>query len=157
MGMRIVTLAMFVRDRKILLAMKKRGFGTGNWNGYGGKLLEGEAVLDAAMREIEEESGVRVEEEHLEHLGTLDFYFTDKPDWDQRCMVYRITKWDGEPVESEEMKPQWFSFDEMPYESMWKGDDQWFPFFLRGERFSGEVHFGEEGKKVLSLRVEKDL
>ncbi len=152
--MRILTLTMFVRDREILLAMKKRGFGAGNWNGYGGKLEQGESVEDGAIREILEESGVRVRKEDLEHLGTLDFYFTDKPEWDQRCMVYRAKAWEGEPVETEEMRPKWFSFDEMPYGEMWKGDDVWFPYFLRGDTFSGEIHFSDEGKKVVSIHIE---
>ena len=154
--MRTVTLAMFVKDGRILLAMKKRGFGAGNWNGYGGKLLEGESVEDAAVREIHEESGARVEKEDLKHLGTLDFYFSDKPEWDQRCVIYRVQKWRGDPVETEEMRPEWFFFEDVPYEHMWKGDDQWFPYFLRGENFSGEIHFSDEGKKVVSVQVAKE-
>ena len=154
--MRIVTLAMFVKGDEILLAMKKRGFGTGNWNGYGGKLAEGESVEDAAVREIYEESGTVVRKEDLEHLGTLDFYFIDKPEWDQCGMIYRVQKWEGEPVESEEMKPQWFKKDAMPYEHMWKGDDEWFPYFLEGVKFSGEIHFAEGGKKVVAIKIQKE-
>ncbi len=61
--MRIVTLAFLFREDKILLSMKKRGFGSGKWNGYGGKLLEGEALLDGLIREIEEESGLSVKKD----------------------------------------------------------------------------------------------
>ena len=39
----------------MLLGMKKRGFGTGKWNGFGGKVEVGETVADAAQRELEEE------------------------------------------------------------------------------------------------------
>jgi len=151
-----MTLAVFVRDQKVLLAMKKRGFGTGKWNGYGGKLDPGESVEDAAVREIKEESGVHVKKEDLEHLGTLDFYFTDKPDWDQRCIAYRISAWEGEPVETEEMKPEWFDFDKIPYGEMWKADDAWFPHLLEGVRFSGEIHFSDEGTKAVSIKVLKE-
>jgi hypothetical protein len=31
------TLLFLIKDQKILLAMKKRGFGKGRWNGVGGK------------------------------------------------------------------------------------------------------------------------
>lgn len=34
--MKKVTIVFLVRDDKILLAMKKRGFGEGKWNGVGG-------------------------------------------------------------------------------------------------------------------------
>ena len=37
--------------------MKKRGFGANRWNGYGGKTNEGESLEDAAIRELEEETG----------------------------------------------------------------------------------------------------
>ena len=40
--------------------MKKRGFGEGRWNGYGGKIKEGETIEESAIREIEEESLMKV-------------------------------------------------------------------------------------------------
>jgi hypothetical protein len=33
-----LTLCMVHQDNKLLLGMKKRGFGEGRWNGFGGKL-----------------------------------------------------------------------------------------------------------------------
>lgn len=38
--------------------MKKRGFGVGKWNGYGGKLDEGESIERCAIRELEEECSI---------------------------------------------------------------------------------------------------
>jgi hypothetical protein len=35
--MKITTLCFCLKNDLVLLAMKKRGFGTGKWNGYGGK------------------------------------------------------------------------------------------------------------------------
>ncbi len=43
-------------DGRVLLSMKKRGFGVGKWNGAGGKVKEVEKVEDAAAREICEEN-----------------------------------------------------------------------------------------------------
>ena len=79
---------MLVRDGKILLAMKKRGFGVGFWNGYGGKLYDGETARIGAVREIAEESGLRVDPTDLIELGTIDFHFTDKPESDQQGIIY---------------------------------------------------------------------
>ena len=40
-----------LRDgNRILLGLKKRGFGVGKWNGFGGKLEKGETPLDSAHR-----------------------------------------------------------------------------------------------------------
>lgn len=47
---KVLTLV-FVREAgKILLGLKKRGFGEGLWNGFGGKVEEGETVLQGAKR-----------------------------------------------------------------------------------------------------------
>ena len=38
--MKLTTLSYFVQDGQVLLAMKKRGFGMGKWNGPGGKVKD---------------------------------------------------------------------------------------------------------------------
>ncbi len=47
---KVLTLA-FVREQsRILLGLKKRGFGQGRWNGFGGKVEKGETIDEAAKR-----------------------------------------------------------------------------------------------------------
>ena len=47
---KILTLA-FVREHgRILLGMKKRGFGEGRVNGFGGKVEKGESIAEGAKR-----------------------------------------------------------------------------------------------------------
>ena len=47
---KVLTLV-FIRDgAHILLGLKKRGFGMGRWNGFGGKVEHGETILQAAKR-----------------------------------------------------------------------------------------------------------
>jgi 8-oxo-dGTP diphosphatase/2-hydroxy-dATP diphosphatase len=38
--------------------MKKRGFGAGKWNGFGGKVEPGETVEAGAIRELREEANI---------------------------------------------------------------------------------------------------
>lgn len=52
------TLLFLIKDDHVLLAMKKRGFGAGNWNGVGGKIEAGESIEQALVRECQEEIGV---------------------------------------------------------------------------------------------------
>lgn len=137
-----------MKEGEVLLAMKKRGFGAGHWNGYGGKLEGNETPEEAAVREVKEESGVDVVAADLEKLGEIEFYFSDKPEWNQKVMIYRSFVWQGEPAETEEMKPAWFALDAIPYAEMWPGDDAWIPHLLRGEKFEGEIYFKEAGKGV---------
>lgn len=148
--MKQATLLFLLRENQILLAMKKRDFGKDLWNGVGGKVKEGETTLNAVIRETNEEIGVEVEASNLFHHGDLAFEFPKKPEWDQTVAVFSTKQWKGEPSESEEMQPQWFSFTEISYNKMWWDDKIWLPKLIEGKRFSGRFVFGEDEKEVVS-------
>ena len=141
--------------RKVLLAMKKRGFGVGKWNGVGGKLdLEKDKdVLDASIRETEEEIGVKVN--NLEKVAVLSFFFNGKEEWNQDVHVYFTKDWEGDPTESEEMKPRWFNSDKIPYEETWDGDKYWFPRVLAGEKLKANFYFNKEGNKIVDYKIKE--
>ena len=138
---------------QILLAMKKRGFGKGRWNGVGGKLQGDETITEAVIRETEEEISVRVRPDDLVQVATLDFSFEHTPDWDQQVHVFFVTHWEGEPTESEEMMPKWFSITEIPFADMWPDDIFWMPRVLAGERIKAAFTFGE-GDIITQNKVE---
>jgi len=52
LGNKVLTLAFVRRQGEILLGYKKRGFGAGKWNGFGGKVETGETIEAAAKRWI---------------------------------------------------------------------------------------------------------
>lgn len=137
--LRQATLCFLVRDREVLLAMKKRGFGRGKWNGAGGKPLPGERIEDAAVREAEEEIGVTPR--GLRRVATIGFYFPHAGDsgWDQEVCVFLAAAWDGEPIETNEMAPRWFPIDRLPLDAMWPDDAYWLPHVLAGARL--QAHF----------------
>lgn len=139
--LRKVTLVFLVNNDKVLLAMKKRGFGKDRWNGVGGKLKENETVREAATREAKEEIGVGIKK--LQKVATLDFYFAPNRDWDQKVIVFLVNDWNGEPVETEEMAPKWFDIQKLPYKKMWIDDIYWLPLVLKGQKIKGEFLFGE--------------
>jgi len=120
--------------------MKKNGFGKGRWNGFGGKVKAGEAIEDAAKREVLEEAGIMVD--HLEKMGVIDFEFKGNPEI-LEVHIFKAIDFTGEPKESDEMKPQWFNIDEIPFKEMWPDDIFWIPLFLKGEKFKGKFLFGE--------------
>ncbi|HSX35419.1 MAG TPA: 8-oxo-dGTP diphosphatase [Patescibacteria group bacterium] len=138
--MRQATTVLFLlRGDEILLAIKKRRFGAGKWNGVGGKADEGETIEQTAVRESQEEIGVTPK--NLTRLGTIDFYDKADPDFNQLAHVYTATEWDGEPTETEEMRPQWFKTNEVPFDSMWQADSLWMPHVLAGECFKATITF----------------
>jgi 8-oxo-dGTP diphosphatase/2-hydroxy-dATP diphosphatase len=133
-----LTLCVLHTDTRILLGMKKRGFGVGRWNGFGGKVGLGETVEDAARRELREECGI--EAEVLERRGTLRFEFAASTEI-LDVHLFGVAKWRGEPVETEEMRPCWFRLTEIPFDRMWPDDRYWLPRFLEGKRLEGTFYF----------------
>src|SRR5512147_1215260 len=69
------TLLFVRRDAQVLLIRKKRGLGAGKINGPGGRLDDGESLLQCAIREVQEE--LRVTPTGVEPRGELAFQFTD--------------------------------------------------------------------------------
>lgn len=139
------TLVLFADNKNVLLAMKKRGFGKGKWNGYGGKVEKGETIKQAAVREIFEEAKITIKPEELLPLGMINFIFLDKPEWNQDVHLYLVQKiYDAK--ETEEMKPQVFSKTNLPYEEMWDGDKHFIPLILENKEVIAKMEFVGEGK-----------
>lgn len=148
----VMTLIMIYNDDQILLAMKKRGFGAGRWNGYGGKVAEGESIEDSAKRELVEESGITAQE--LLNRGQLTFTFEDS-DTELEVHLFSVNRFVGEPSETEEMKPQWFAHSEIPYPEMWADDPHWLPLVLSGKNVKGSFHFNNsKDQQILNKTVE---
>ncbi|HEY4515520.1 MAG TPA: 8-oxo-dGTP diphosphatase [Candidatus Paceibacterota bacterium] len=134
----LLTLAIVHQSPKVLLGLKKRGFGEGRWNGFGGKVEEGEDLEEAARREIEEECGITPK--NLIKLGELTFDFQDEPAL-LEVHLFKVLDFAGEPLETDEMRPIWFHEHEIPFDSMWKDDYLWFPYFLTNRKFKASFLF----------------
>lgn len=139
---KLLTLCVIAEPDRILLGMKKRGFGAGKWNGFGGKVVEGESIEEAAKREVVEECGLTVES--MRSTGVLKFTFEGQ-EGSLEAHLFLVDRWSGKVVESEEMKPQWFAIDAIPYASMWPDDIFWLPACLTGKQCNGAFHFGVDG------------
>lgn len=150
MTKKITTLILIHQKDKLLLGLKKRGFGVGRWNGFGGKLNDGETIQQAAKRETNEEANIELGD--LEKLGIMEFYWKNKADFCIEVNVFKSRIFSGIPTESEEMKPQWFDIKEIPYSQMWQDDKYWLPLFLDGKKFKGKFIF-DDNDNIL----EKDL
>jgi 8-oxo-dGTP diphosphatase/2-hydroxy-dATP diphosphatase len=130
--------------------MKKRGFGEGRWNGFGGKVEEGETIEEAAKREVLEEAGIN--DKDLNKKGVVDFEFLNDGSL-LEVHIFKACDYSGSPVETEEMKPQWFDIIDIPFSEMWPDDLYWLPLFLKDKNFKGKFIF-EDKNKIISHDLE---
>lgn len=147
-----LTLCIPIKEGEVLLGMKKRGFGAGRWNGFGGKVESGETIEAAAKRELKEEVGIT--DGQLSKAGQLEFKFLGQEDILQ-VHVFKLTDFLDDPIETEEMNPRWFLFDDIPFEKMWADDQYWFPALLSGKSFMGNFLFDRPADEEYSGEILK--
>lgn len=140
MSVKLLTLVFLRRDDEVLLGYKKRGFGMGRWNGFGGKVEAGERVEDGARREVLEEAGVRVGALRKFGIVTCDYRNVEKPGVIE-IHLFESFDFEGKFVESDEMRPHWFRVSEYPLDQAWSDDRFWWPWYLEGKAFRGRFHF----------------
>lgn len=145
------TLLFLKRNDEILLAMKKRDFGKGLWNGVGGKIQPGEMIDQALVRECREEIGVIPMHYHKVAENSFHEFHEGEPA-NMYVYTYFCDEWEGEPTESEEMAPKWFAITDIPYLQMWPDDDYWLPQVLAGSKIMGEFEL-DENNGIISHSV----
>ena len=141
------TLLIIKKENKILLARKKRGFGLGKWNGIGGKIEENETPEEAMIRETEEE--IFATPIDLKKIGIMHFIEYDTEEQTNVNMhLYVATKIRGIPKESNEMLPEWFSIDNLPWEEMFEDVKYWLPYLLQEKEIEGYFEYDKSWKML---------
>jgi 8-oxo-dGTP diphosphatase len=133
---------------EVLLGYKKTGFGAGYYAGVGGKVYPEESLTAAAIRELKEETSMKANENDLIPMGKIEFLFPYKPDWDLRMHVYLVREWSGEPIESREINPAWYSIKAIPYNRMWADAMHWMPYVLEFRRTEMVFTFAKDNTRL---------
>ena len=142
--MKQTTLWIIIIWNQLLLGMKKRWFGKGLWNGPWGKQKSQETIEEALIRETKEETDLDISSNDMKNVWVLHFYFEANPEWDQDVHLYKIQNYNWAPAETEEIKPEWFDLENIPYDQMWEDDYIWLPRVLKGETVEYNFYFGED-------------
>lgn len=106
---------LFIRNGKILMLRRSNtGYEDGKLSLVAGKLDGNEEVKRAAVREAEEESGIKLSPEDLE-VACVMHRLSDKGEWID--FFLKVNWWEGEPVNKEPDKCSemgWFPLDRLP-------------------------------------------
>lgn len=108
---------LLIRDGEVLLTQRRdtNPEFDGRWHLPSGKLDAGESVLDAAMREAEEEVGVLIDPADLRHVHTTHVHGSGPEP--RVGLFFEACHWIGEPTNREPDKCSaiaWFPLDAPP-------------------------------------------
>ena len=143
------TICFIVVDGQVMLIHKKRGLGGGKINGPGGRLEPGETLVEGAIRETIEETGVRPIDPEM--AGEISFQFLDG--YSLHCTIFIAHGYEGTPVETCEALPFWCDVGAVPYDGMWEDDRHWLPLLFARERFAGFFVF--DGDVMQSMELQR--
>ena len=127
-----------VDQEKVLLGLRKKvslGLGENLIAGIGGKLEDDESYEEALRREIAEEINISIKT--YRKCGHVVFLFPHKAQWNQEGDTFIIDSWEGEPAETEAIKPIWYPKRDLPSKQMWEDNRLWVPKILNGETING--------------------
>lgn len=107
----------------------------GKWNGLGGKMDPGESPEECVVREIREESGLRLVEPRLRGVLTFPAF---KPGEDWLVFVYTASRFEGEVGACAEGDLEWIADEKIEDLPLWEGDRIFLPWLKNDGFFSGK-------------------
>lgn len=143
--MKIYTLCYVRENGKTLMIhrnKKENDVHEGKWNGLGGKHEEGETPEECAVREVYEESGLRVKNPVLKGIITAPKFYEDH---DALVFVYVMRNFEGELIESSEGDLEWIADEKLTELNLWEADREFIPWLNEPGVFSLKVMY-EEGR-----------
>lgn len=145
--MKLATLCYVRRHDQTLMIhriKKANDMHQGKWNGLGGKLEPGETPEECAIREIQEEAGLRVK--NLVFKGMITFPgFANDEDW--YTFLFVVDEFEGELIESPEGYLEWIPNDRLLDLNLWEGDLIFLKWLDRPGFFSAKFEY-QDGKLI---------
>ncbi len=145
------TICHIIRGNELLLIQAARGIGRGKWNAPGGKIDPGETPEQCAIREVGEETGLKVTDLVLH--GELWFYKDGQTEAWIHTYLFSTKKFSGTPHSTEEGEVRWADSSAVDYNQMWPDDIVWWHLMLDGRKFDGKFYFDEQASKLLTCEI----
>lgn len=112
----------------------------GKWNGLGGKIKAGETPEECVIREVKEESGLKIENPIFKGFITFPA-FDDIDDW--YVFVFTAKEFTGSLSESKEGELEWINDKELLKLNLWEGDYIFLPWLDNKKFFSAKFVYNK--------------
>ena len=150
--MEVTTLCYIEKDNKYLMlnrTKKKNDINEGKWIGVGGHIEEGESPYDCIIREVYEETGLRVSKVKLRgHLT-----FVQNNNFTEYIWLFTASEYEGELKECDEGVLKWIPKDEVFNLNLWEGDKVFLKYLdEKKEFFSLKLEYMRD--KLVNITVE---
>lgn len=150
--MKNTTLCYVEQDGKYLMLLrnkKKQDENAGKWIGVGGKFEEGESPQDCLLREVQEETGLRLTQYRFRGIVTFvsDQYETEY------MHLFTAHGFEGEIIPCDEGELRWVEKDEVLSLPLWEGDRE-FLRLLREDAPFFSLKLIYQGDKLVSSKLE---
>jgi len=145
--MKLATLCYVKANGKTLMihrVKKADDMHQGKWNGLGGKLDQGETPEECVIREVYEESGLRISKPLLKGVLTFPKFARDE-DW--YAFIFVAHQFVGHLIDSNEGVLRWIKDEQLLDLELWEGDRIFIPWLGRPGFFSGKFIY-QAGKLV---------
>lgn len=145
--MKLATICYIDNGKELLLMhrnKKPNDVHQGKWISVGGKLEKGESPEECAIREVYEETGLRVEA--MDFKGMITFpEFTPGNDW--YTYVFKVTAFSGNLLDDcAEGSLEWVPYDQVLDKPTWEGDYEMFKWILEDVPFFSAKFTYRDGK-----------
>lgn len=113
-----------IRDNKILFLVRQKKDDTNHQQGIylpiGGKVEPGEDIETSAIREVQEESGIRINSLDLVGITLIRGQASGEDEWIN--FVFTSSDFEGEPIDGNEGHFEWVDIDKIDEHNLYPGD-----------------------------------
>lgn len=150
--MKMTTLCYIEKEGKYLMlhrVKKHHDINAGKWIGVGGHVENGETPEECLLREVKEETGLRLTSYRLHGLVT---FLSDVCEPELMC-VFTADAFDGEMIECDEGELAWVEKSDVLALPTWEGDRVFLERLLSGDERFFSIELRYEGDKLVEKKI----